>query len=227
MEWKGHVQWIQQECHVKWSFFRQLSATTRFNRVWRFWYDETSKTCSNRLLCCRHHSMACDSQTLTIAIGDASMLSQSLTVFHVLSASYATLCVKLNHVSKLYHLLSVSYTICCLYHLLSVSYATCCLWTHDATYCVWATLSAVNELYHLLSVSYKDHLRQYTDVTDRRQLSLFHLNIKSLSKHHDEQDTYLNSLEYKFAFTKLTETHWQNFNFVFGLPLPSHVSWRW
>ena len=53
---------------------------------------------------------------------------------------------------------------------------------------------------------FEDHFRQKHGFTDSSQLSLFHLNIKSLSKHYDELDTYLNSLEYKFAFIGLTET---------------------
>ena len=38
------------------------------------------------------------------------------------------------------------------------------------------------------------------------QLSIFHLNIKSISKHYDEWELYLNSLDFKFSFTGLSET---------------------
>ena len=53
---------------------------------------------------------------------------------------------------------------------------------------------------------FEDHFMQKHGFTDSSQLPLFHLNIKSLSKHYDEIDTYLNSLENKFAFIGLTET---------------------
>ena len=61
---------------------------------------------------------------------------------------------------------------------------------------------------HFLKCDYyfEDHFRQKHGITDSSQLSIFHLNIKSISKHYDELDTYLNSLEYKFAFIGLTET---------------------
>ena len=39
-----------------------------------------------------------------------------------------------------------------------------------------------------------------------RNLSMFHLNIKSLPKHHDELVMYLNSLKFPFSFIGLTET---------------------
>ena len=39
-----------------------------------------------------------------------------------------------------------------------------------------------------------------------RNLSMFHLNIKSLPKHHDELEIYLDSLKFPFSFIGLTET---------------------
>ena len=51
-----------------------------------------------------------------------------------------------------------------------------------------------------------DNFRHQHGFIDKGQLSLFHLNIKSLSKHYDELDSYLDSLEYKFAFIGLSET---------------------
>ena len=39
-----------------------------------------------------------------------------------------------------------------------------------------------------------------------RNLSMFHLNIKSLPKHHDELEMYLDSLKFPFSFIGLTET---------------------
>ena len=56
---------------------------------------------------------------------------------------------------------------------------------------------------------FEDHFRQKNGFTDSSQLSPFHLNIKSLSKHYDELDTYMNCLEYKFVFIGLADT-WLN-----------------
>ena len=39
-----------------------------------------------------------------------------------------------------------------------------------------------------------------------RNLSIFHLNIKSLPKHCDELEMYLDSLKFPFSFISLTET---------------------
>ena len=41
---------------------------------------------------------------------------------------------------------------------------------------------------------------------DNSSLSMFHLNVKSLPKHFDELELYLNSLDVKFSFLGLTET---------------------
>ena len=43
------------------------------------------------------------------------------------------------------------------------------------------------------------------------QLSLFHHNIKSISKLYDELELYLNSLEIKSSFIVLSETTKKNF----------------
>ena len=39
-----------------------------------------------------------------------------------------------------------------------------------------------------------------------RNLSFFHINIKSLPKHYDELEIYLNSFSFKFSFIALSET---------------------
>ena len=39
-----------------------------------------------------------------------------------------------------------------------------------------------------------------------RNLSFFHINIKSLPKHYDELEIYLNSLSFKISFIALSET---------------------
>ena len=39
-----------------------------------------------------------------------------------------------------------------------------------------------------------------------RNLSFFHINIKSLPKHYDELEIYLSSLNFKFSFIALSET---------------------
>ena len=48
-----------------------------------------------------------------------------------------------------------------------------------------------------------------TNITDRNKfqnkLSLFHINVKSLPKHHDELELYINSLIFKFSVIALTE----------------------
>ena len=36
------------------------------------------------------------------------------------------------------------------------------------------------------------------------KLSLFHINVKSLPKHHDELELYINSLKFKFSVIALT-----------------------
>ena len=53
---------------------------------------------------------------------------------------------------------------------------------------------------------YEDKFRCKLHKTDESRLSLFHLNIKSISKHYDELELYLKSLEFKFSFIGLTET---------------------
>ena len=53
---------------------------------------------------------------------------------------------------------------------------------------------------------FEDKFRSKLDKTYESQLSLFHLNIKSISKHYDELELYLNSLDFKFSFIGLSET---------------------
>ena len=47
------------------------------------------------------------------------------------------------------------------------------------------------------------------NITEKNQfqnkLSLFHINVKSLPKHHDELELYINSLNFKFSVIALTE----------------------
>ena len=55
--------------------------------------------------------------------------------------------------------------------------------------------------------------------TGKKQLSFFHLNVKSLPKHLDELEIFLESLEYEFSFIGLTET-WldENKHELYDLP---------
>ena len=53
---------------------------------------------------------------------------------------------------------------------------------------------------------FEDKFRSKLDKTYESQLSLFHLNIKSISKHYDELELYLKSLDFKFSFIGLSET---------------------
>ena len=53
---------------------------------------------------------------------------------------------------------------------------------------------------------FEDKFRCQLDKTDESQLSLFHLNVKSISKHYDELEWYLNSLDFKFSFIGLSRT---------------------
>ena len=53
---------------------------------------------------------------------------------------------------------------------------------------------------------YEDKFRCKLHKTDESRLSLFHLNIKSISKHYDELELYLKSLEFMFSFIGLTKT---------------------
>ena len=53
---------------------------------------------------------------------------------------------------------------------------------------------------------FEDKFRCQLDKIDESQLSLFHLNVKSISKHYDELELYLNSLDFKFSFIGLSET---------------------
>ena len=53
---------------------------------------------------------------------------------------------------------------------------------------------------------FEDKFRCKLDKIQDSQLSLFHLNIKSISKHYDELGLYLNSLDFKFSFIGLSET---------------------
>ena len=43
---------------------------------------------------------------------------------------------------------------------------------------------------------------------DKRALSMFHMNIKSLHKHFDELQQYLNVLKYDFSVIGISETWW-------------------
>ena len=58
---------------------------------------------------------------------------------------------------------------------------------------------------------FEDKFRCKLHKIQESQLSLFHLNIKSISKHYDELELYLNSLNFKFSFIGLSET-WLNDN---------------
>ena len=51
-----------------------------------------------------------------------------------------------------------------------------------------------------------DKFRSKFDKAYVSQLSVFHLNIKSISKHYDEFEWYLHSLDFKFSFIGLSET---------------------
>ena len=53
---------------------------------------------------------------------------------------------------------------------------------------------------------FEDKFRCKLQKIQESQLSLFHLNIKSISKHYDELELYLNSLDFKFSFIGLSET---------------------
>ena len=53
---------------------------------------------------------------------------------------------------------------------------------------------------------FEDKFRCKLHKIQESQLSLFHLNIKSISKHYDELELYLNSLDFKFSFIGLSET---------------------
>ena len=48
-----------------------------------------------------------------------------------------------------------------------------------------------------------------TNITEKNQFqnksSLLHINVKSLPKHHDELEIYINSLNFKFSVIALTE----------------------
>ena len=52
----------------------------------------------------------------------------------------------------------------------------------------------------------EDKFQCKLDKIDESQLSLFHLNVKSISKHYDELELYLDSLNFKFSFIGLSET---------------------
>ena len=54
--------------------------------------------------------------------------------------------------------------------------------------------------------NFEDKFLSKLDKTYESQLSLFHLNIKSTSKHHDELELYLNRLDFRFSFIGLSET---------------------
>ena len=63
-------------------------------------------------------------------------------------------------------------------------------------------------------------IKEIEDYSTRgNHLSLFHLNIKSLSKHYDELQIFLKSLEHKFSIVGLTET-WldENKHDLYDLP---------
>ena len=56
-----------------------------------------------------------------------------------------------------------------------------------------------------------------------RNFSMFHLNIKSLPKNHDELVMYLNSLKFPFSFIGLTET-WLDENKENLYDVPQYIS---
>ena len=64
---------------------------------------------------------------------------------------------------------------------------------------------------------------KHQDENQNTCLSLFHLNIKSLPKHSDELEMYLNSLDFQFSFIGLTET-WLDSNKCDLYGLPGYVS---
>ena len=53
---------------------------------------------------------------------------------------------------------------------------------------------------------FEDVFNEKMKEVDKSSLSMFHLNVKSLPKHFDELELYLNSLDVKFSFLGLTET---------------------
>ena len=57
--------------------------------------------------------------------------------------------------------------------------------------------------YHI-DDSFQNNISNNTNCSNK--MSLFHINIKSLPKHFDDLDLYLNSLDYTFSFDGLTET---------------------
>ena len=52
---------------------------------------------------------------------------------------------------------------------------------------------------------FEDKFRSKWDKTYESQLSLFHLNITIISKHYDELELYLKSLDFMFSFIGLSE----------------------
>ena len=54
--------------------------------------------------------------------------------------------------------------------------------------------------------NFEDKFLSKLDKTYESQLSLFHLDIKSISKHCDELELYLNRLDFRFSFIGLSET---------------------
>ena len=68
----------------------------------------------------------------------------------------------------------------------------------DPDYQYYANLyhnSNLNCDYH-----FEDNFRCKLDKKDESRLPLFHLNVKSISKHYDEMELYLKSLDFKFLF---------------------------
>ena len=57
--------------------------------------------------------------------------------------------------------------------------------------------------YHI-DDSFQNNISNNTNCSNK--MSLFHINIKSLPKHFDDLNLYLNSLDYTFSFDGLTET---------------------
>ena len=72
------------------------------------------------------------------------------------------------------------------------------------------------DMQYYLDMNYTENIRcnyHFEDVfdekmkeVDKNSLSMFHLNVKSLPKHFDELEFYLNSLDVKCSFLGLTET---------------------
>ena len=73
-------------------------------------------------------------------------------------------------------------------------------------------LQFYTESHYICSTKCEYHLEEQfvSEISENRkletQMSLFHMNIKSLSKHFDELLLYLDSIKFKFSIIGLTET---------------------